>query len=207
MTYATAPFTPIHPSPSALPRPLQASDVRTALGSGLLQLGLQPKAAVGIYAINSRGEGWGAGSGVWTSPTCDPRRAPTAANTTCVSPTPVTVALPSLDCTSNAHPLLPQARPLKGPPTHIAFAALCPPPPLPFLPTPTLEWLLYDSALHAYSMVSVPLYDTLGPDAVQYICNHAELAAVGCAASVLPTMMTCLPRCPTVRVLVSGSGP
>jgi long-chain acyl-CoA synthetase len=34
----------------------QAGDVRTALGSGLLQLGLQPKAGVGIYAINSRGK-------------------------------------------------------------------------------------------------------------------------------------------------------
>lgn len=34
---------------------LQAGEIRTALGSGLLQLGLQPKASVGLYAINSRG--------------------------------------------------------------------------------------------------------------------------------------------------------
>ena len=31
---------------------LQAGEIRTALGSGLLQLGLQPKASLGLYAIN-----------------------------------------------------------------------------------------------------------------------------------------------------------
>lgn len=64
--------------------------------------------------------------------------------------------------------------------------------------------MLFDSALHAYSMVSVPLYDTLGPDAVEYIANHAELAAVGCSAAVLPTMMSVLQKCPSVRFLVSA---
>jgi long-subunit acyl-CoA synthetase (AMP-forming) len=51
-------------------------------------------------------------------------------------------------------------------------------------------------------MTSVPLYDTLGPDAVEYICNHAELAAVGCSAAVLPTLLSCLARCLTVKLLV-----
>lgn len=41
----------------------QASDVRTALGSGLMQLGLQPKSAVGIYSVNCKGEGGGGGGG------------------------------------------------------------------------------------------------------------------------------------------------
>ncbi|WIA20988.1 hypothetical protein OEZ85_005325 [Tetradesmus obliquus] len=39
------------------------------------------------------------------------------------------------------------------------------------------HWVLLDAAAAAYSMVSVPLYDSLGPQAVQYIINHAELAA------------------------------
>ena len=51
-------------------------------------------------------------------------------------------------------------------------------------------------------MVSVPLYDTLGPESVEYICNHAELSCVGCSAQVLPVLLECLPRCPTVKVLV-----
>ncbi|GFR46921.1 hypothetical protein Agub_g8568 [Astrephomene gubernaculifera] len=101
----------------------QASDVRTALGSGLLQMGISPKAGVGIYSVNCK------------------------------------------------------------------------------------EWLLFDSALHAYSLVSVPLYDTLGPDAVEFIANHAELAAVGVSAAVLPTLLTCLPRCPSIRLLVVWGSP
>jgi len=32
---------------------------------------------------------------------------------------------------------------------------------------PTAEWVLLDAAAHAFSMTSVPLYDTLGPDAVE----------------------------------------
>uniref|UniRef100_A0A061RWH7 Long-chain acyl-CoA synthetase n=1 Tax=Tetraselmis sp. GSL018 TaxID=582737 RepID=A0A061RWH7_9CHLO len=64
------------------------------------------------------------------------------------------------------------------------------------------EWVLMDAACHAYSMVSVPLYDTLGPEAVRYICGHAELAAVACSFAVLPVMLQCLPQCPSVRLLV-----
>ena len=48
------------------------------------------------------------------------------------------------------------------------------------------DWMLVDAACHAYGMVSVPLYDTLGPDAVRYIASHAELACVACSAEVLP---------------------
>lgn len=73
------------------------------------------------------------------------------------------------------------------------------------VPTVLAEWLLFDSALHAYSMVSVPLYDTLGPDAVEFISNHAELAAVGVSAAVLPTLLNVLPRCPGIRVLVGAA--
>lgn len=102
----------------------QAADIRTAIGSGLLQLGVPPGSGVGIYSINCK------------------------------------------------------------------------------------EWALFDAAGHAYGMVSVPLYDTLGPDAVEYICNHAELAAVGCSAAVLPVLLGCLARCPTVRlVVVWGDAP
>ena len=59
-----------------------------------------------------------------------------------------------------------------------------------------------DSAIHAYSMVSVPLYDTLGPDAVEYICNHAELSAVACSAAVLPILLSVMPKCPLIKFLV-----
>lgn len=97
----------------------QAGDIRTSLGSGLLQLGVSPKSMLGLYSVNCK------------------------------------------------------------------------------------EWVLLDAAAHSYGMVSVPLYDTLGPDAVEYICNHAELSAVGCSAAVLPTLLSCLHKCPSVKLLVS----
>ena len=67
--------------------------------------------------------------------------------------------------------------------------------------------MLVDAACCAYSLVSVPLYDTLGPDAVQYICNHAELAGIACSAAVLPTLLQCLHACPTVSLVVSPPCP
>jgi long-chain acyl-CoA synthetase len=70
------------------------------------------------------------------------------------------------------------------------------------------EWCLVDAACHTYSMVSVPLYDTLGPDTVKYICNHAELACVACSVAVLSKMLEVLHECPTVRlVIVYGTRP
>lgn len=64
------------------------------------------------------------------------------------------------------------------------------------------DWVLVDAALHAYGMVSVPLYDTLGEDAVSYICGHAGLAAVAASAAALPTLLHALPSCPTVKLVV-----
>lgn len=59
-----------------------------------------------------------------------------------------------------------------------------------------------DAACHAYSMFSVPLYDTLGPDAVEYICGHAQVAAVGCSMAVLPTLLSALGNVPNVKLVV-----
>jgi long-chain acyl-CoA synthetase len=54
------------------------------------------------------------------------------------------------------------------------------------------EWCLLESAMTRTSAVSVPLYDTLGPDAVRFICNHAELTTVCVSLACLPTMLGCL---------------
>ena len=66
----------------------------------------------------------------------------------------------------------------------------------------TPEWCLLEAAMTRASAVSVPLYDTLGPDAVRYICNHAELTAVCVSLACLPTMLGCLRECPSVALLV-----
>ncbi|XP_014251042.1 long-chain-fatty-acid--CoA ligase 5 isoform X2 [Cimex lectularius] len=42
------------------------------------------------------------------------------------------------------------------------------------------EWILTEQAAYCYSMVIVPLYDTLGPDACSYIISQAEIEIVVC---------------------------
>lgn len=64
------------------------------------------------------------------------------------------------------------------------------------------EWVLLDAALLRSGRVSVPLYDTLGPDAVAFIAAHADVAAVGVAAAQLATLLAALPRCPALKLVV-----
>jgi len=42
------------------------------------------------------------------------------------------------------------------------------------------EWVLAEHGLYSYSMVVVPLYDTLGPEACKYIINQASMTTVIC---------------------------
>ncbi|KAF5297457.1 hypothetical protein FQA39_LY19269 [Lamprigera yunnana] len=42
------------------------------------------------------------------------------------------------------------------------------------------EWVLTEQATYCYSMVLVPLYDTLGPDACAFIIDQAEIKCVVC---------------------------
>ncbi|KAL0274718.1 UNVERIFIED_CONTAM: hypothetical protein PYX00_002780 [Menopon gallinae] len=42
------------------------------------------------------------------------------------------------------------------------------------------EWIIAEQGAYTYSMVIVPLYDTLGPDACAYIINQAQISVVVC---------------------------
>ncbi|NWV84025.1 ACSL1 ligase, partial [Dasyornis broadbenti] len=42
------------------------------------------------------------------------------------------------------------------------------------------EWVIIEQGCYAYSMVVVPLYDTLGAEAITYIVNKADLSLVFC---------------------------
>ncbi|XP_041011102.1 long chain acyl-CoA synthetase 6, peroxisomal-like [Juglans microcarpa x Juglans regia] len=68
------------------------------------------------------------------------------------------------------------------------------------------EWLIVDHACSAYSFISVPLYDTLGPDAVKYIVNHAALQVIFCVPQILNTLLSFLLDIPTVRLIVVVGG-
>ncbi|MGH0167980.1 UNVERIFIED_CONTAM: hypothetical protein FKN15_059366 [Acipenser sinensis] len=42
------------------------------------------------------------------------------------------------------------------------------------------EWTIAELACYTYSMVSIPLYDTLGAEAIAYIIEKAEISTVIC---------------------------
>ncbi|KAJ7984412.1 hypothetical protein DPEC_G00354570 [Dallia pectoralis] len=42
------------------------------------------------------------------------------------------------------------------------------------------EWIISEQACYTYSMVVVPLYDTLGPESLAFIINRAEISVVLC---------------------------
>ncbi|XP_076615874.1 long-chain-fatty-acid--CoA ligase 5 isoform X2 [Chaetodon auriga] len=42
------------------------------------------------------------------------------------------------------------------------------------------EWIIAELACYTYSMVAAPLYDTLGPEAVVFIINQADISTVLC---------------------------
>uniref|UniRef100_A0A0E0BF94 Long-chain-fatty-acid--CoA ligase n=1 Tax=Oryza glumipatula TaxID=40148 RepID=A0A0E0BF94_9ORYZ len=68
------------------------------------------------------------------------------------------------------------------------------------------EWIIVDHACAAYSFVSVPLYDTLGPDAVQFIVNHATVEAIFCVPQTLSTLLSFITQMPCVRLIVVIGG-
>eukprot|EP00029_Vermamoeba_vermiformis_P011063 TRINITY_DN598_c0_g1_i1.p1 TRINITY_DN598_c0_g1~~TRINITY_DN598_c0_g1_i1.p1 ORF type:complete len:659 (+),score=220.18 TRINITY_DN598_c0_g1_i1:19-1995(+) len=51
------------------------------------------------------------------------------------------------------------------------------------------EWLITAMASSSQSLVIVPLYDTLGPNAAEFIVNHAELSAVVVGKENLPSLL------------------
>ncbi|KQJ92332.1 long chain acyl-CoA synthetase 6, peroxisomal isoform X2 [Brachypodium distachyon] len=68
------------------------------------------------------------------------------------------------------------------------------------------EWIIIDHACAAYSYVSVPLYDTLGPDAVQFIVNHATVEAIFCVPQTLSSLLSFITQMPCVRLIVVVGG-
>ncbi|KAL0457235.1 UNVERIFIED_CONTAM: Long chain acyl-CoA synthetase 6, peroxisomal [Sesamum latifolium] len=68
------------------------------------------------------------------------------------------------------------------------------------------EWLVVDHACSAYSFISVPLYDTLGPDAVKFIVNHAAVQAIFCAPETLKILLSFLSELPSVHLIVVVGG-
>ncbi|KAF9109999.1 hypothetical protein BGX27_006895 [Mortierella sp. AM989] len=65
------------------------------------------------------------------------------------------------------------------------------------------EWFITDMICSFYSLVSVPLYETLGPDAVEYVCNHAEVKIVVCSVNQIPKLLNSADKLPYLQAIVS----
>ncbi|CAI5473549.1 unnamed protein product, partial [Closterium sp. Yama58-4] len=66
------------------------------------------------------------------------------------------------------------------------------------------EWFMAMEACNCQSMQCVPLYDTLGAEAVTFILNHAEVALVVVQAAKLRALLKSLPSCTAnVKTVVS----
>ena len=51
------------------------------------------------------------------------------------------------------------------------------------------EWVIAEHACYAGNWVTVPLYDTLGDEALQYIINLTEMQAIFCSADRIPKLL------------------
>ncbi|KAK8077482.1 AMP-binding enzyme [Apiospora saccharicola] len=64
------------------------------------------------------------------------------------------------------------------------------------------EWQITDVALSGQSLYTVSLYETLGPDASEYIIKHAELACLVTSLPHIPTILAVLPRLPDLKIII-----
>ncbi|XP_028395411.1 long-chain-fatty-acid--CoA ligase 5-like [Dendronephthya gigantea] len=65
------------------------------------------------------------------------------------------------------------------------------------------EWILTDVACQTYSMVSVPLYDSLGADACTFIVNHADISVIVCDGKNVEKLLTKADQCPQLKHIIT----
>ncbi|CAG5114498.1 unnamed protein product [Candidula unifasciata] len=65
------------------------------------------------------------------------------------------------------------------------------------------EWTIADYGCQAYSMCPVPLYDTLGLQAIKYIIDQCKISTVICDAEAkVKTLISLCPELPSLKLLV-----
>ena len=64
------------------------------------------------------------------------------------------------------------------------------------------EWMIAMQATNRLGMQCVPLYDTLGANAVEFILNHSEASVALASADKLPKLAEALPKCEGVKTVV-----
>ncbi|KAG0747140.1 hypothetical protein G6F62_001412 [Rhizopus arrhizus] len=65
------------------------------------------------------------------------------------------------------------------------------------------EWTIAELALSAYSLYTIALYDTLGPDTVEFVINHAEIETVICSGDHIADLLKIKHKLPKLKTIVS----
>ncbi|KAK7348976.1 hypothetical protein VNO80_23778 [Phaseolus coccineus] len=66
------------------------------------------------------------------------------------------------------------------------------------------EWIIAMEACNSCAVSYVPLYDTLGPNAVEFIINHAEVSIAFVQEKKIPSVLSCLVQCSSnLKTIVS----
>ncbi|CAG8471627.1 11251_t:CDS:10 [Paraglomus occultum] len=65
------------------------------------------------------------------------------------------------------------------------------------------EWFITDKACAMQNLITVPLYDTLGPETVGYIFNHADIAIVVAAENRIQNILRVSHKSPGLKVIIS----
>ncbi|KAE9620419.1 hypothetical protein Lal_00019706 [Lupinus albus] len=66
------------------------------------------------------------------------------------------------------------------------------------------QWIIAMEACNSYAVTYVPLYDTLGPNAVEFIINHAEVSIGFVHENKIPSILKCLDGCSSnLKTIVS----
>ncbi|TMW67687.1 hypothetical protein Poli38472_011307 [Pythium oligandrum] len=64
------------------------------------------------------------------------------------------------------------------------------------------EWSLVEHSANRMSYQLVPLYDTLGPEAVPFILNHTEMRVIFCGKEQFKALMAAVEKSPAVKMVV-----
>mmetsp|Transcript_26715 Transcript_26715/g.35715 ORF Transcript_26715/g.35715 Transcript_26715/m.35715 type:complete len:679 (-) Transcript_26715:105-2141(-) len=74
-----------------------------------------------------------------------------------------------------------------------------------------MEWIIAEQGTYALGGITVPFYDTLGPETVQFMLTHTDMACVVCTRAELPRLCSAKKtgKCPKFRavILVDGVTP
>lgn len=64
------------------------------------------------------------------------------------------------------------------------------------------EWIIGEQACYANNFITVPLYDTLGPEAAEQIIQQATVSAVICSQEKVPSLIEIASRQPHLTLLI-----